>query len=53
MAERKKRHPQENDAETNQLKLDGSWKSAIKRAFRKKKPKDGWPKKEKEKGANG
>lgn len=52
MAERKKRPPKENGSETNRLKLDGGWKSAIKRAFRKKKPKEGWPEKGKEKGTN-
>ena len=52
MAERKKRPPQKNGAETNHLKVDGIWKDAIKRAFRKKKPKDGCPEKGKEKGTN-
>jgi len=26
------------------LKLNGDWKDAIKRAFQKKRPKQGWPK---------
>ena len=52
MAERKKRTPKANGTETNHLKLDGSWKDAIKRAFRRKKPKASWPKNWKEKREN-
>ena len=52
MAKRKKRTHKANGTETNHLKLGGSWKEAIKRAFRKKKPKEGWPEKGKEKGTN-
>jgi hypothetical protein len=26
------------------LKIEGNWKTAIKKAFAKKKPEDGWPK---------
>ena len=52
MAERNKRTPKANAAETNQLNLEGGWKSAIKRAFPRKTPIQGWPKKGKEKRAN-
>ncbi|MHC4171612.1 MAG: hypothetical protein ACYTBX_19940 [Planctomycetota bacterium] len=52
MVARKKRVPKAKGTEANHLKLEGGWKSAIKRAFRRKKPKEGWPEKEKEKRAN-
>jgi hypothetical protein len=41
---RKKRGPK-----PNHLKIRGDWKEAVKRAVSKKKPKEGWPEKEKPK----
>ena len=29
------------------LKIEGSWESAVKRSFSKKRPPEGWPKQEK------
>jgi len=39
---KKERHPPGPKPDT--LKIEGSWKEAVKNSLEKKKPKEGWPK---------
>jgi len=45
MAKKKKQRGPKPD----NLKLEGDWQEAVKTAIKKKKPKNGWPDKQKEK----
>jgi hypothetical protein len=41
-----KKHPkQQSGPKPDHLKIEGDWEKAIKKALRKQKPPEGWPKK--------
>jgi len=39
-----KRQPMKRGTKPEMLKLNGDWKSLIKKSFQKKRPANGWPK---------
>lgn len=46
--EKRKRGP-----DPERVKIEGDWEEAVKKALRKERPKEGWPKPEKEQEAEG
>ena len=45
----RKEEPNKPGPKPNHLKIEGDWQEAIKKAVEKKKPKNGWPDKDKPK----
>jgi len=46
---KKKSHKQKSGPKAETVKIEGDWESAVDKALKKERPKEGWPKPEKTK----